>query len=262
MSENRFGRRVPKVIPWPIAAMPVYTLGLLVPVPFVYAAVKRQTPHLWWVAAGYGLSWIGICALGGSSPKDGALSDLCGFLLITLAVVATAHAFILRKSSSPAVQTEPAPALAVTEDEPTMTSPARLQAALSSLKAHVMIRATSFPPACKQLLDETIREIEGVLSFVAGNGHADTELASIEAILTDYLPTSLNTYERLPRDYALSQRNPDGRTAAEELELQLRLLRNSVTDTARSIHRGDALRLQDQSAFLQSKFGKSELDLY
>lgn len=135
----------------------------------------------------------------------------------------------------------------------------QLQAGLSALKTRVATHRYAFPPVCRQLLDDTIAAMEQVIAFVAANGHADAELRSVAAMLTDYLPTSLDTYLRLPKDYA--ERNPDGRTAAEELELQLRLLRDSAKDAVGSLYRGDALQLQQQSAFLESKFGTSELDL-
>jgi hypothetical protein len=58
----------------------------------------------------------------------------------------------------------------------------------------------------------------------------------------------------------MSHRNPDGRTAASELELQLRLLSNGAREATESLYRDDSLRLQQQSAFLESKLGRSELD--
>jgi hypothetical protein len=65
----------------------------------------------------------------------------------------------------------------------------------------------------------------------------------------------------LPHEYAQSHRNAGGRTAGEELELELWLLRGKAKEAVDSLHRGDAQRLEEHSAFLMAKFGKSELDL-
>lgn len=269
MSQYPPGPRPRKAIPGGIAAVPAYTMGMLAPVPFLFAAAKLQARKLWLIAAAYGAVWIATWVLVGVSPDNSSASTLCGFLFIALAVAGTAHAFVLRESLPRRNRTQFGmvgqqqlePAVGALMSDPTQTTCTQLRAALSSLKSYVTTHSELFPPACKQLLDETIAQMEQVISFAASDGHADAELRSVHAMLTDYLPTSINTYVRLPREYALSQRNPDSRTAAEELELQLRLLRDSAKDAAGSLYRGDALRLQEQSAFLQSKFGKSELDL-
>lgn len=266
MSRSQPDPRLRKAIRWPIAAMPAYTIGLLAPVPFLYAAARLHTRRLWWIAAAYGAAWIGTCILVGISSGNDSLGTVSGFLLMGLAAAGTTHAFALRGALPDA---HDANAGGIRERQLGGANPAaaddainlaQLQQALSSLKTYATSRA-QLPPECARLLDETIVDMEQVLSFVARNGNADAEVRSVERILTDYLPTSLNTYERLPREFALFERNPDGRTAAEELELQLRLVRDSAQEAAGSIYRGDALRLEAQSAFLESKFGRSELDL-
>jgi hypothetical protein len=242
--------------------MPGYTAGLFVVVPFLYAALKLHLRKLWWLTAGYGVLWIGIWVALAVSPDTDRAYLLGNLLLIAAATLGTAHAFVLRQTlprtggGSDQQQLE-----AAQPNDPAQITLTQLQAALASLKSYVASHADRLPLTCNQLLNQTIACMEQVLAFVATGGHADTELASVHAMLSDYLPTSIHTYVRLPRDYASSQRNPDGRTAAEELELQLRLLRDNAKEAANSLYRGDALRLQEQSQFLQSKFGTSELDL-
>lgn len=262
MTQYPPGPRPTKAIPWGIAAMPAYTFGLLTPVPFLFAAVKLQIRKLWLIVAAYGAAWIAILVVGGVTPEHSAVNTLLGFLFVGLAVAATTHAFLLRRSMSPNLRTQQVePPVAALVSDPSRALCAQLQAALSSLRHLVATQAGLFPPTFTQLLNETIAPMEQVVRYAARGGHADAELSSVQAILIDYLPTSVGTYLRLPREYALSQRNPDGRTPADELELQLRLLRDSAKEAAGSLYRGDALRLEEQSAFLQSKFGKSELDL-
>lgn len=266
MTQYPPGPRSTRVIPWGIAAMPAYTFGLLTPVPFLFAAVKLQIRKLWLIVAAYGAAWVAILVLGGITPQHSALNAVFGFVFIGLAVAATTHAFVLRRSMPPSPRTQSViggqqPPESALVSDPTQAVCAQLQAALSSLKYLVATHAELFPPTCIQLLNETVAHMERVVAHVARGGHADAELSSVQAILTDYLPTSVSTYLRLPTEYAVSQRNPDGRTPADELELQLRLLRDSAKEAAGSLYRGDALRLEEQSAFLKSKFGKSELDL-
>jgi hypothetical protein len=248
--------------------MPAYTIGLLSPVPFLFAALTQRTLRLWFIAAAYTASWIGTCVFLALTPDNSSFSALCGFAIIALAAAGTTHALVLRQSLPPRhptnliiVSQQPVGFPAIVEAGGQATTVAQLQAALSSLQTYATVHGNSLPPTCSQLLDETIQQIQPVLTFAARGAHVEPQLRAVEAVLTDYLPTSLNTYARLPDDYALTQRDPDGRTAAEELELQLRLLRDAVKEAAASIHRDDAMQLEAQSAFLESKFGTSELDL-
>jgi hypothetical protein len=248
--------------------MPAYTIGMLAPVPFLYAALKLQLRTLWLMAAGYGAVWFAAWVLiGVNNDDDSTTSSVAAVLFIALAAGGATHAFVLRQSlartSGAAVGAEGPLLVArdVRPDDPAQITLAELHTALASLKSYIARHADRLPRSCNQLLDQTIACMEQVISFVATGGHADSELASVHAMLSDYLPTSIYTYVRLPRDYAVSHRNPDGRNAAEELELQLRLLRDSAKEAAESLYRGDGLRLQEQSVFLQSKFGTSELDL-
>lgn len=270
MSQNPPDPRQHKAIPWGIAAMPAYTVGMLAPVPFLYAAVRQQIHKLWLIAAAYGALWTALWVLVGITSEHSAANAVSGFLFFALAIAGTTHAFVLREllprrpcarcaAAGPQQLMPPAPTWA--PSDPNQVMCAQVRTALGSLKAAVARHGELFPPVCKQLLDETVAPALEVVAYVARGGHTDAELRSVHAIATDYLPTSVNTYIRLPPEYVISQRNPDGRTAADELELQLQLLRESAKEAASSLYRSDAQRMVEQSAFLQAKFGKSDLDL-
>jgi hypothetical protein len=247
--------------------MPAYSVGMLAPVPFLYAAATLKTRTLWLITAAYAPAWLAAWILACNSPRDGALATTAGFMFIALAIVGTAHAFAMRESlSRPADPEHTTPRQQSDGAVPAVTDPtdpaaAQLRAALAVLRSRAATHAASFPPACKRLLDDTLVQLDQIVSYVSAGGHADASLRSVQRMLTDYLPTSLDAYLRLPPDYARSHRNPDGRTAAEELDLQLGLLHGAAVESADAIYRDDALRLQVQSIFLQDKFGKSELDL-
>lgn len=86
-------------------------------------------------------------------------------------------------------------------------------------------------------------------------------LSTVENIMTDYLPTSLESYANLPPTYAMSRRVEGKRTAHDELMIQLDLLDGQIDDIFDSILRGDVSELADKGRFLQDKFKKSSLDL-
>lgn len=71
-----------------------------------------------------------------------------------------------------------------------------------------------------------------------------------------YLPDTLAAYLRLPKYYARMQPLADGRTAAQTLFDQLRILDASLKEVAKSAFAGDAEALVTNGRFLQSKFAE------
>ena len=71
-----------------------------------------------------------------------------------------------------------------------------------------------------------------------------------------YLPDTLAAYLRLPRYYAQMQPLADGRTAAQTLLDQLRVLDMSLREVARNAFAGDAEALVLNGRFLQTRFSE------
>ena len=71
-----------------------------------------------------------------------------------------------------------------------------------------------------------------------------------------YLPDTLAAYLRLPKFYAQTQPLSDGRTAANVLIDQLRVLDKSLKDVATSVFAGDAEALVSNGRFLQARFAE------
>jgi hypothetical protein len=71
-----------------------------------------------------------------------------------------------------------------------------------------------------------------------------------------YLPDTLAAYLRLPKLYAQKQTLADGRTAAQALVDQLKVLDSSLKEIANSAFRGDAEALISNGQFLQSRFAE------
>lgn len=76
-----------------------------------------------------------------------------------------------------------------------------------------------------------------------------------------YLPDTLAAYLRLPRLYAQTQTLADGRTAAQTLVEQLKVLDTSLKDIAKSAFKGDAEALITNGQFLQSRFAEKAVFL-
>ncbi len=110
-----------------------------------------------------------------------------------------------------------------------------------------------------------VREVEDVLRpllrYLRANPATEAEMLGVRAIVTDYLPTTVQTFLALPADFAAGHRNRLGRTPAEELIEQLALLVDGAREYATAIYAGDAQNLTNQGRFLQAKFTRSELDL-
>lgn len=100
-----------------------------------------------------------------------------------------------------------------------------------------------------------------LLTYLAAHPPTEEELIPVRATLTDYLPTTLDTFLALPTEFARTHRNRAGRSPAEELVEQLGLLESGVEEYAQSIYAGDAQQLSNQGRFLQTKFGKTDLTL-
>lgn len=84
----------------------------------------------------------------------------------------------------------------------------------------------------------------------------------VSRTLTDYLPTSLETYAGMPHQYRMHRRDKvTGTTAHEELMGQLETLEERMTEALEAVLAGDMQALRNQGRFLEQKFHRSDLDL-
>ncbi len=119
--------------------------------------------------------------------------------------------------------------------------------------------------AHKRLPDDLASKVDAVqttitemLPLVNGAAVGRDELFAIERTVTDYLPTTLNAYLRLPRRYADTKPIQDGKTAHDMLGEQLDLIDSKMRDISDALARDDAARLLAQSRFLEDRFGKHD----
>ncbi len=108
----------------------------------------------------------------------------------------------------------------------------------------------------ESLLD-TLRQVIELSTVRPMDIHA---VITVRKTLTDYLPTTLNAYERLPMAVRTEPR-PSGQTPAQSLSVQLDALATAACSTLTAAENEDVDALMIQGAFLTTKFSRSDLDL-
>ncbi len=92
-------------------------------------------------------------------------------------------------------------------------------------------------------------------------GAGSEEMHVLSKMTTDYLPSALNPYLQMPRQYA--ERNPlaDGRTATQVLCAQLDVMYARMWQVNNAILQADGDKLLANGRFLDDKFGPNDFDL-
>jgi len=266
-----------KVLSFLWALMPLYTFGLLAPVPFIHAAIRLRTLRMWLTAVAYGLLWLLWLIL--ISVNSGVASGIATAIFLVLVVAGTIHAFTLRRAvfalRAPGYQAvQPVQVPTVGRQIPTANDTlsdrrpdelasrcARIRAQLDRMSAYVRTHPGAVPSACEHLIDNIAASCERVVASALHDRREGAELRSVEEIATSYLPESIAAYTRLQNEFALTHMDGEGRTPADELESQLKLMSDAARAAVDSLAEGDTTRLREQSAFLRGKFRNSELDL-
>ena len=141
-----------------------------------------------------------------------------------------------------------------------------LRSSLSLLIVRVKSNGGKLPteaiPEIREAGDQLFELLEFGDTLAASGATIDTyAMFTISAAITDYLPTSIDTYLALPPQFLVSHRNAAVETPAEELVAQVTTLRGGLIELAQSVYAGDSERLSSQRRFLETKFTKSDLDL-
>jgi len=99
-----------------------------------------------------------------------------------------------------------------------------------------------------------------LLDHLASNPPSVEEEIAVNAMLTDYLPTTLGAYIGMNRQFAEAAR-ADGRTPGDDLMEQLVTLETAAHELSLAVYAHDAEQLATQGRFLSTKFNRSDLDL-
>jgi hypothetical protein len=145
---------------------------------------------------------------------------------------------------------------------PEVEDVAGLRTALAAVIRTVKASSDRLPTGAVVEIRDIGDRLAGLLDHEDRAGGADTyELATLAAVIRDYLPTSVDAYLALPAGFLQTHRNAEGQTPAEELHTQLLVMEKGVTELAQAIYSGDAQRLSVQGRFLDARFASSDLDL-
>jgi hypothetical protein len=129
-----------------------------------------------------------------------------------------------------------------------------------ALDNQVRLITGKVPPEVMAKVLKIRQIIFGILPRAGNLPPGSPELFVVERTASDYLPTSLEAYLRLPRAYA-TLHAVHGKTPKEILLDQLTLLETKMTEVADDLHRNDSDRLLANGRFLQERFGRSPLSL-
>ena len=155
------------------------------------------------------------------------------------------------QTSVPAQATAPTPG----------SEPEALEAELTELVRRVNRAGRTMPEGGVPAVREVEDVLRPLLRYLRTNPPTESEMIPIRSMVRDYLPTTVDTFLALPPEFAATHRNRQGRSPAEELLEQLRLLGEGAREYATAIYAGDAQELTNQGQFLETKFSRSDLDL-
>ncbi|WP_408896226.1 hypothetical protein ACJ5H2_15070 [Nocardioides sp. R1-1] len=130
-----------------------------------------------------------------------------------------------------------------------------IRAALNQVNA--MLTEGNAPPVVVSRVVRISRTINQTLPRLSQLGLGSEESYSVVATATDYLPEALQSYLRLPRDWADTRPIDGPKTALMVLIEALELLGVTMDQILDAANRADAQALIAHSRFLDAKFGHS-----
>ena len=111
------------------------------------------------------------------------------------------------------------------------------------------------PPVVRARVQRIDKTIRGTLPRLRDIGLGSYDGYSVMATATDYLPEALDTYLRLPREWADTRPIEGYKTALMGLIEQLDLLAATMDRIFDAANRADAQALIAHGRFLEAKFG-------
>jgi len=136
--------------------------------------------------------------------------------------------------------------------------PADVRDSLRKLRARIKGRV---PDDIMAKVDAIADSIEGIVPRSSALGPGSQDLFVLARTATDYLPTAIETYLNLPREYATEHPISHGKTARDILSEQLDLLQDQVDQIAVAVNKNDTDKLLAHGRFLEERFGRKDLSL-
>jgi hypothetical protein len=155
---------------------------------------------------------------------------------------------------------EPAPAEPAAPPPPAVPFGERMAAELERIRWKARRAGNTLPVATLPRLGQIEDVLIGLVEYLVDHPPSVDEEIAVEALITDYLPTTLSAYMALNRQVAATA-GDDGRTPGDELLDQLVLLESAARELSASVYAHDAQQLATQGRFLSTKFSRSDLEL-
>lgn len=137
----------------------------------------------------------------------------------------------------------------------------QLAAQLKVLRRSMSAEASRLPDDANAIFGRILANLDEIVARWDDLAIAPDQSHVVVQMVTDYLPTSIQTYLNLPRTFALSNRVAGRKTAHEELLDQLAILERESGRIRDAVYAKEVDALTDQGRFLRDKFEKSSLDL-
>lgn len=148
---------------------------------------------------------------------------------------------------APATVPQATPAAPSRED-----TPEELERSRQRLVREINSASGDLPPAGTVLARRITDLVGETVALGRDRGLNVHARISLDAILTDYMPTTLRSYAAAARA---------GHDGEDQLREQLTALHEAARDLLESVRRDDINALEAQGAFLRAKYTGSDLDL-
>lgn len=132
-----------------------------------------------------------------------------------------------------------------------------VRTSLDKIQKKIMARV---PERISTKVDAISRTIKEILPRADALGAGSPGQYVLYTCATDYLPTAIQAYLDLPRQYADTHVVADGKTSLDLLADQLDLLEKEINEIAANVNRADTDKLVANGRFLEEKFGSHPLD--
>jgi hypothetical protein len=136
-----------------------------------------------------------------------------------------------------------------------------LQEQLKVLRRSLNGEASRLDADAEAEVTKILQSLDDIVARWPDLAAAPDQQHTVEQMIGDYLPTSLQGYLNLPRTYALSARVAGRKTAHDELMDQLKILDTESERIRDAVYSREVDALSDQSRFLRAKFAHSSLDI-
>lgn len=166
-----------------------------------------------------------------------------------------------RRREEPPREVQPAPEPARPAPRTSMEEATQLERTLTDVVRRVNRSGGRMPEGGIPAVHEVEDQLRPLLRYLRSQPVIEAEMIPVRALVSDYLPTTVDRFIALPPDFAMRHKGRHGLTPAQDLLTQLRLLGEAARECAEAIYSGDAQELANQGRFLHTKFTRSDLDL-